>query len=245
MISVCIATYNGEKFIHEQIDSILPQLGFDDEVVISDDGSTDASVEMIKNIPDHRIHLFSNTKRHGFVGNFENGLMNCKGDYIFLCDQDDVWNINKVEIILSYLKTYDLVVHDAEIVNEKLKPLGKNYYSTLHHSEKFIANLYKTRFLGCCMAFNRKVLNSAMPIPQKVTGHDYWIGMYSLLHFKVCFAPNILIKYRRHGNNASTSSEKSGNTLFYKIITKRAFLMYYLLIRSITDFLKRICFGVL
>lgn len=234
MISVCIATFNGQQFIKEQIESILPQLGIDDEIVLSDDGSTDSTVEIINSIADHRIHLYINSKRHGFVGNFENGLRNCKGDYIFLCDQDDVWNSNKVETVLRYLNKYDLVLHDADIVNEELQSSGKNYYSTLHHSEKFTVNLYKTRFLGCCMAFNRKVLDEIMPIPKNITGHDYWIGMYSLLHFNVYFSPEILIKYRRHGNNASTSSEKSSNTLFYKLITKRAFLLYNLFTRFLS-----------
>ena len=89
-ISVCIATFNGEKFIQEQIQSILPQLGEDDEIVVSDDGSTDRTMEILELFKDKRIRLLVNEGKHGFIWNFENALRKAKGDVIFLCDQDDI-----------------------------------------------------------------------------------------------------------------------------------------------------------
>ena len=117
MISVCIATYNGEKYIFEQISSILSQLGKDDEVIISDDGSTDDTIKIIESICDNRVRLLINNGKHGFVSNFEKALMKSKGDFIFLSDQDDIWKSNKVQVVLKSLNKYDLVVHDADLID--------------------------------------------------------------------------------------------------------------------------------
>ena len=94
IVSVCMATYNGEKYIREQIDSILPQLSDSDELVISDDGSSDSTIDIIQGYNDRRIRLYHNT-RHGVTWNFENALRQSRGDVIFLADQDDVWKPGK------------------------------------------------------------------------------------------------------------------------------------------------------
>lgn len=221
MVSVCMATYNGQKYIREQIDSILCQLSDQDEVIVSDDGSKDKTIDIIKSYNDDRIKIFINKGKHGFVGNFENSLRHASGDYIFLCDQDDYWKPNKVEVVLKALKKYDLVIHNAELVDGQGKSLGKTYYDCLHHNTGFLANLYKTRWLGCCMAFTKEVKDYCLPFPPKITGHDYWIGMLGMLRFKYSFLDDVLMCYRRHGDNLSPSSEKSDHSLWYKLVTKR------------------------
>ena len=221
MVSVCLAAFNGEKYIEEQVESILMQLGLDDELIISDDGSQDHSLETISSFCDKRIVLLHNQGKHGLVGNFENALNHANGDFIFLADQDDIWKPQKVEVIKKQLRQYDLVVHDAEMIDGEGHPLGKTYYSTMHHKKDFISNLWRTRWLGCCMAFKREVLEMCLPFPSNIVAHDYWIGMLGKLKFRYCFINDILICYRRHGNNASPSGEKSGNSMFYKIVTKR------------------------
>ena len=90
MISVCIATFNGGKYIREQIMSVLPQLNEKDEIIISDDGSTDDTIYILESLHDQRIKIYVNEREHGFIWNFENALMKSSGDIIFLCDQDDV-----------------------------------------------------------------------------------------------------------------------------------------------------------
>lgn len=221
MISVCMATYNGGKYIKEQIDSILPQLGENDEIVVSDDGSKDDTCAIIDSYNDSRITLFHNEGKHGFIGNFENALRRCNGDYIFLSDQDDFWKPNKVASVMKQLRDYSLVIHDAEIVDGEGVSKGYTYYSSMHHSSLFLMNLWKTRWLGCCMAFRREVLNYCLPFPSKIEGHDYWIGMMGMLKFKYLFMPDVLMCYRRHGDNVSPSGEKSPNSLFYKLFVKR------------------------
>ena len=230
-VSVCMATYNGAKYISEQIDSILMQLSDDDELIISDDGSNDGTIDIIKSYNDIRIKLYHNETNHGFMGNFENALKRANGDVIFLSDQDDIWSENKVKTSLIELNDCDLLVHNAELVDGNGISLGKDYFSCLHNHVGFWANLWKTRFLGCCMVFNRKVLDACLPFPKRVVAHDYWIGMYALTKYRVKFIPNILLSYRRHGNNVSPSSEKSTNSLFYKVFVKRFNLLLALLLR--------------
>ncbi len=221
MISVCMATYNGGKYIQEQVESILEQLGKEDELVVSDDGSKDDTLKILNAFRDNRIKVYLNTGEHGFVKNFENVLNHSRGDVIFLSDQDDIWKPDKVKKMLPLFDDYDLIVHDADLVDGNGKSLCKTYYSLMHNNTGFLANLWKTRWLGCCMAFRREVLEICLPFPKRIVGHDYWIGMMGMVKFNYCFINDVLISYRRHGNNASTSSEASGNTFFYMLVTKR------------------------
>ncbi len=99
MLSVCIATYNGAKYINKQVESILLQLGIDDEIVVSDDGSIDQTISILESFGDERIKIFRNTGRHGVVSYFENALNHSSGEVIFLSDQDDIWNKKKLGVV--------------------------------------------------------------------------------------------------------------------------------------------------
>jgi len=233
-----MATYNGGKYIKEQIDSILCQISTIDELIISDDGSKDETLEVINSYDDKRIILLHNQSKHGFVGNFENALKNAKGDIIIFSDQDDIWKPNKVKVVTDRLQHYDLIVHDADLIDGEGKPLFKTYYSLMHGNKGFWANLWKTRWLGCCMAFRRNVLDACIPFPKKVVGHDYWIGMLGMVMFKYCFINDVLISYRRHSNNVSTSSEKSSNSVFYMLVTKRLNILIAIACRMLRIFRK-------
>lgn len=217
MISVCIATFNGEKFIKEQIKSILEQTEQVDEIIISDDNSTDRTLEIIKEFNDKRIKILKN-KTKGIISNFETALENVKGEYIFIADQDDIWIENKVELTLKILKEYDLVIHDAELIDSDKNKIGnKTYFQIINSKKGILRNIYKCRYLGCCMAFNRKVLNKALGFSRKNIMHDIWIGLVAEKYGKVYFYDKCLIKYRRHGNNLSFASEKSKRSLKEKI----------------------------
>ena len=117
MISVCIATYNGERFIERQIISILNQLGSEDEIVIANDGSTDNTLAILKRLNDSRLRVVEGAHRHSPIWNFERALEQAKGEYIFLADQDDVWMPEKVAVTMNYLQKYDCVVSDNMIVD--------------------------------------------------------------------------------------------------------------------------------
>ena len=221
IISVCIAAFNGANYIREQVMSVLPQLSEDDEVVVSDDGSTDDTVEILESINDRRIKICQNEGKHGFIWNFENALRKAKGDVIFLCDQDDIWKPEKVKVALQALKDHDIVLHDAEIIDKDGVKTGILYSDGLHKRQGFWSNLWKTRWLGCCMAFRRNVLEYALPFPSHLVGHDGWISVVGLARFDYYYIPDVLMWYRRHGDNASTASERSESSLYYMLIQKR------------------------
>lgn len=230
MISVCIATYNGEKYIKDQLLSILKQLSSYDEVVVSDDNSTDGTIDAIKSLRDHRVKIFLNSKERGYTRNFENALEKASGDIIFLSDQDDVWMENKVKKSLHALEQNDFVVSDAEVVSKDLKIMAKSNFELRGVKHGFLNNFIKCRYLGACYAFNRKVLQKSLPFPKnsKCIPHDYWLYMVAISNFKVGIIHESLIQYRRHGLNVSNGGEKSYNS-FLKKIKIRSILLVELL----------------
>ena len=222
MISVCMASYNGEKYIKEQIESILKQLSDKDELVISDDGSTDATLEVIQSIQDKRIKLIYNQGEHGYSRNFENALKNCTGDYIFLSDQDDVWKDDKVETILPLLEKYAFVVHDTEMADENLNVFATSQFERYKVKPGFWNTLARNRYNGCCMAFTRDFLNKALPFPknQNLCRYDYWLpylAEYKHISYTL-YEP--LILYRRHEGTALNAGEGSSRGIVEKIFSR-------------------------
>jgi glycosyltransferase involved in cell wall biosynthesis len=202
-ISVCIATYNGERFIEKQLNSILKQTVEVDEIIISDDNSIDNTLKIIEKLNNSKIKVIKNIKQ-GVINNFENSLKKSKGEYIFLADQDDIWKPNKVEIMIKKLKEYDLVVHNAKIINSKDEKISEKTFFEIRNSRKgLLKNLYKNSYIGCCMAFNRKILEKALPFPMNIPMHDSWIGLIAEIYGKVYFDKEVLFYYRRHESNVS------------------------------------------
>lgn len=216
-ISVCMATYNGEKYIHQQLGSILSQISESDEIIISDDSSSDRTVEIIKTFDDKRIRLFENNRFHSPVYNFENALEKATGDLIFLSDQDDIWMENKVKILMGLLQQYDLVVSDCIIVNENEEVVYESFFKFRGSKKGFVNNLIKNYYLGCCMAFNIKILDKALPFPRNIPMHDMWIGMIGEVFGTTYFCKEKLIKFRRHSDNASVTTKKSPYSIIKKI----------------------------
>lgn len=219
MISVCMATYNGEKYIREQMDSILKQLGVDDEVIISDDGSTDETKAIIESIEDNRIRYVKNAGTHGFTHNFENALRLAKGDYIILSDQDDVWMDDKISTVMEDLRLYDFVTHDCITVDGDFNIISESRFKEFDMKPGFIRHLIKSRFLGCCMAFNRVLLEAALPFPSNdfLIEHDIWLAAVGFLYFKSTMINKPLIYYRRHENNVSGGGFVEGYPLKIKL----------------------------
>lgn len=224
MISVCIATYNGEKYIKEQLDSILTQLDKSDEIIISDDSSTDRTIEIIQSYSDKRIKLYENKKFKSPIFNFENSLTYATGDYIFLSDQDDIWMSNKVETIKEFLVNFDLVLSDANIIDSKGNAMDESFYKINGSKKGLVKNIIKNSYLGCTMAFNRKILEKSLPFPKAIPMHDWWIGLVAEVYGKTCFIDEKLINYRRHGSNASPTGEKSHYSFFKKISFRLALI---------------------
>ena len=213
MISVCIASYNGEKYIGQQLDTILSQLGVDDEVVISDDSSIDSTIEIIKGYNDRRIKLLLGCKFKSPIFNLENALSVAKGDYIFLADQDDVWMPGKIIKTLEQLRRYDIVVCNGFIVDQDDKVIHSSYFKWKGSRSGFFKNLAKNSYLGCSITFNRKVLNSVLPFPKHIIMHDLWIGLIGECVGRVCFMSEPLFSYRRHEGNYTAAISKGDREL--------------------------------
>ena len=229
-ISVCMATYNGEAYIKEQLDSILSQLRLDDEIIISDDSSTDGTVKIIEQIDDPRIMLLKDQAFKSHVYNFENAMKHAKGEYIFLADQDDIWLPHKIEKMLSQLKKYDLVISDAIMIDDHQNVLADSFFTFKHSKKGFLKNFYKNTYLGCCIAFNRRILNLALPFPKNINMHDWWIGLIAEIYGDVYFYDEKLILYRRHENTLTTLDRKSSNSFMQKI-GFRIFMLKGLILR--------------
>ena len=218
MISVCVATYNGEKFIREQIDSILCQLSSDDEIIVSDDGSTDGTIVIINCIGDKRIRIIEGPRKHSPTFNFENALKEAKGDYIFLADQDDVWKTNKVEVCMKWLQKYDCVVSDAEVTDSNLNPLYPSLYAIMQVRQGHIYNtVWKNGYTGCCMAFRRNILEASLPFPKDIPMHDIWIGNVAAYKYNVKFISEKLVLFRRHNETISCNGKGSKYSIWQQM----------------------------
>jgi len=250
MISVCMATYNGEKYIEEQVKSILPQLAENDELIVSDDGSDDKTLDILKNFNDRRIKIFhhnrneikiptylstkSADKFYLVARNFENALARAQGDYIFLSDQDDVWLPNKIERVIPYLNEDRLVISDAWIVNSELEKIDKlSKYRV--YKKGFFKNIYIKGGApqGCVCAFTKNIKNFILPLPKNILTHDFWLSLLTELKFHSLYISEPLVLYRRHYKTVS-DTEKSSHSFFY-ILKYRAFMLY--------ESLKRFCLG--
>lgn len=194
MISVCMTSHNAERYIRLQIESILSQLGDLDELIISDDGSTDGTLAYLQSITDSRVRVihynqerdYSHRKHVSFYyasANFGHALKAAKGDYIFLSDNDDIWYPNKVAKCIEALKDADIVCHNFDTIDENGNIIQRAFLDSKQYNNlNFLNYLRLLPFRGCCLAYNRKVYDLTMPIPMDTFEHDCYIGMKAVIH---------------------------------------------------------------
>ncbi len=204
--SVAMATYNGMAYIDEQIGSILSQLHETDELVVSDDGSSDGTRDYLVALceRDARVRVLDGPRR-GVIANFENAILACTGDILFLADQDDIWHPDKRDSVEREMVRTGavLVMHDATIVDEHANVLHPSFFAWRGTRLGLLKNLWKNSFIGCCMAFSQTLTDVVLPMPDGIPMHDQWIGLQALRHGKVSLLAQPLLSYRRHGDNAS------------------------------------------
>lgn len=219
MISVALAFYRGKKYIKEQVYSILNNLKKDDELVISVDDDSDGSREILRKLAkeDPRIHLVKGPAK-GVTSNFQNAMEHCRGEIIFLADQDDVWKEKKAETVQKAFEDPEVtaVVHNAEIVDSDLHSTGQTTFQWRDSGPGFWKNIKKNSYIGCCMAVRRSSLDHIMPIPEKVWIHDQWIGLLSEQLGTVVFLDEILLLYRRHEENVTDLNHGSAASMIKK-----------------------------
>lgn len=235
-ISVAIASYNGEKYIKQQLDSILSQTVAVDEIVISDDGSTDKTVEMIQSFQDPRIRLITGNPYPGYCGNFAYAIENTTGDIIFISDQDDIWMKEKVEKYMAVFRAYsdiELIVSDGTLIDKDGNRIDNdqsnlNSIYTPHLSNRKSGKLLKSEFLamsvfttlshGMRMCIRKSLRHSLFPFPQSHIIHDRWIGFCGLNKDAAYYLEDELVQYRLHDSNVTRRGNASLKKRWNKLL---------------------------
>jgi glycosyltransferase involved in cell wall biosynthesis len=213
LISIAMATYNGEKYLRLQLDSIISQTHQNFEVIICDDCSTDDTTAILREYAkrDKRIKIFCNTENLGLVKNFEKALSFCSGEYIALADQDDIWLPEKLEVLLSKIGINDLICSSYTIIDENDQKIDipistwRKWRMKLSASKvphfSFDTILYHGFVTGCTSLFKASLLKHALPIPKEVFYHDWWLSTLALKYGHIVYLSTPLILYRQHTNN--------------------------------------------
>lgn len=189
MISVVMAVYKGDKNIRQQLLSVLSQLGFGDEVIVSDDKPGGITERIVKQVAaeDSRV-IWVEGKNKGTTANIVNAVRHCKGDKIFFCDCKDVWLPDKVKRVTDAFESgADLVVHNAYITDEELNITEYSFFEKYGVTKNIPVNIWKNTFLLSCMAVDRRILKKVMPIPRSVPVVAQWIGIIATVYGKVKF----------------------------------------------------------
>ena len=237
-ISVCMATYNGGMYIKDQLDSILLQIDNDSEIIISDDGSNDKTIDIVKSYNDDRIKIFHNKGKHGFIFNFENALNHAQGDFIFLSDQDDVWLPNKVQNLLKHLEKYALVCSNGKLVDNNLNIYDESFFNHLNAGSGIIKNFIKIRYYGFGIAFRRELLMYVLPFPnQTIIGHDMILGIVADYLKSSYFEWTPYTLYRRHDRNVTAIRLDNRHLIFKLFNLKSASRLIYSRILTLYVFL--------
>ena len=202
-----MATFNGSRYVRRQVATILEQLEPEDELVVSDDSSTDDTVTIVRSFDDPRIRILVDSGFRSPLLNFEHAIRHARGGTIVLADQDDVWLDNKLPLVRELFageqtRPY-LVVLDATIVDEHEHVIHPSVQAKLHAGPGFLRNLWANRYLGCCMAFSSDLLDFALPFPVGVAMHDIWLGQLCERVSTTAFVPVVTMLYRRHAGNAT------------------------------------------
>lgn len=215
-VNIIMATYQGEKYIREQLDSILQSEGVEYMISIFDDGSKDHTVNIVESYqneyPD-KIQLVQNKKNLGHFANFMQGVIGNPYDYLMFCDQDDVWNPDKITKTYQFMKQQEVkhsqktplvVFTDATIVDENLKMLTSSFHQSgrLNTSKLDFAHmLMENKMMGCTMMLNQAMIQKVTELPTKARYHDWWVALIAAAFGHIEYLPEQTLLYRQHGDN--------------------------------------------
>lgn len=214
-VSVCMATYNGARFLRPQLESILAELRADDEIVIVDDASSDATREIIAEFDDPRIRSFTNERNSGYVRTFERALSLATGHVLLLSDQDDVWIAGRRDILVDAAVGTGFAASNILLLDSHeplLSPLTRRPWllrasdsqRALHNQFAILAG--DIPYFGCAMAIRRDRLGLVLPFPTGLAeSHDLWIATVANTAREMTHVEQATLYRRMHEDNASTS----------------------------------------
>jgi glycosyltransferase involved in cell wall biosynthesis len=230
-ISVAMCTYNGERFLREQLASIALQTRLPQELVVCDDGSTDATIDILRNFSQSApfaVKLIRNRETLGSTRNFENAIARCKGDIVALADQDDVWNSRKLAVLTDHLKAnpqVGAIFSDADLLDDESNLLSKRLWQSIpFHPGKETLNSDEFRELllrqdvvtGATLVFRSSLLSRILPIPNGWV-HDAWIAWISVLYSSLAYSTEPLIQYRVHSGQQIGVASNSASLRLRKV----------------------------
>jgi glycosyltransferase involved in cell wall biosynthesis len=207
-ISVCMTSYNGEKYIQKQIASILAQIKENDEIIVCDDRSDDSTIDILSSFQDKRIKIVVNDENLGFSRNFSKCISLVQGDIIFLSDHDDIWLPDKVEKylkifqenvdVISIMSNMEIIDENGLVTNSRFLDLKSGY---TNRAWQVVKNFVKSTYYGCSIAFRKELVTKILPLPFHF---DTWIGLVSDMYGRCYHLDEVTMQYRRHSNNFST-----------------------------------------
>ena len=238
LVSIVMATYNGEQFLRAQLDSLTAQTYPALEIVVVDDASTDRTIAILEEYAavHSSIRLYKSERNLGYRKNFEKGMMLCRGEYIALCDQDDIWLAEKISILMEQRGNHSLIYCNSELINAEGDRLGvklndlKNlldFWTPLNYVVGGTAS-------GHAMLVKKEVIQQSIPLPAMVT-HDYWIGFVATISGSMKFVDEVLVLYRQHDGNVigvngggakATKQRRISKEERNKLVRQRMQLMY-------------------
>lgn len=222
-VHIVLAAYNGEQYLREQIDSVLAQTYENITVEVCDDGSTDGTAAIIREYEarDKRVKLHMNPHNLGYVKNFLEGVKRCTAPYVMLCDQDDIWQADKVEKTLRAMQQTEKRRHGEPVLiftdalrfdSETGEELGF-FHKTSHLDVKKVdtAHLFmENKCIGCTMMMNQAILPYLEELPEEIRVHDWWLALICSHFGTIEYVPQVTLRYRQHAGNQIGGSSYSG-----------------------------------
>ena len=206
LVSIALCVYNGERFLHEQLETLVNQTYPNIEIIAVDDCSTDSSFEMLSQFASKYpfLTVLRNAENLGYVKNFEKALKQCKGDFIALSDQDDLWDHDKIRLQVESIGNHLLIYHDSQFMDDHGNDLEKKMSDVinLYSGDQPEALLFFNCVSGHSCFFKRSLLAEVLPFP---TGHfhDHWIAYVATNLGSIDFIPQSLVRYRQHTTSST------------------------------------------
>jgi glycosyltransferase involved in cell wall biosynthesis len=230
-IQILISTYNGNSYISSQFNSLMAQSYGDFYIIARDDGSLDQSLVFLKQNANHVLEdSLGNLKPCQSFGQL---LIASNADYVFCCDQDDIWQPQKVELMLQKMQHLEsihgvqtpiLVHHDLEVVNENLETIAASMWSwrglDVVKGAKLNRLVLQNVVTGCAMLVNRALLNKALPLPKEAAMHDWWLALVAAAFGVIEAVPVSLVRYRQHSQNSLGAKQFSAIQVLKTLLGK-------------------------
>ena len=221
LVSIAVCSYNGAKFLQQQLDSLAGQDYSNFEIIIIDDCSSDSTFEILKLFKKDKenVKIFQNETNLGFVKNFEKAISLCSGDYIALCDQDDIWFPEKISKLVESIGSAGLVYSAVQLMDQDGVCLDEIFpRRNKLHGRCYMELLFSNCVTGHACLIRRAVLERALPFPEKIKVHDHWLAIVAATKEGIAVYDDVLSLYRRHDENVLLNNKKrdSGKTAKFK-----------------------------